>query len=300
MHSNRFVFWCTGCVALIMASSCSFGLDPVSSRESTIVSISLGGAVVAPSSSSNRAIVQGGGYLYIRTFGGPSGDSGPFYGPYEASSGSTFKTADIPAGLYSNMYIIYSARALNESDSIDLGTHYESFGTIMRYDDDVFTHFLENSDINFRLFTYFNGDVSASYTGKVTVRDKKINPIVATLVPVSNSVYTIFQLGSLVSQNPMARKFFHLTGVTVDGATTRISFNITFAPTTSPLTLERVILYTPEGKLIQSFESPGTVPYGSSVPFVTEAPYEEDYYLYLEYQSSAGVDISFSGSLIEG
>lgn len=56
----------------------------------------------------SRAIVQGDGFLYIRTVGDSPSLIGKFYGPFEVSSGSVFSTTEIPAGTYASLAVIYA------------------------------------------------------------------------------------------------------------------------------------------------------------------------------------------------
>ena len=128
-------------IAVLCLASCSFvSLSPAKSGGSkAALSLSLGMLQADASGTVSRAIVQGGGYLYIRTIGGPTGNSGPFYGPYPVSAGGTFTTEDIPAGSYDMIGFFYSATALDESKSISVGGSTYTFRQLMSLDDSRFT-----------------------------------------------------------------------------------------------------------------------------------------------------------------
>lgn len=301
MKAKSVMFQFSALAVLILLSSCSFGLQPASSRDSAVVSVSLGGALIPSSAASvtDRALVQGTGYLYIRTLGGPTGDSGPFYGPYEASSGSVVKITDIPAGAYSDMYIIYSARVLNESDIIYLPAGF-TFGKVMHYDDAAFTEFMSNADVNFRLFSYFDNEVSAVFTGKVDIRTGRVNQISSKLVPVTYGVNNIYVMTSSVmpALSTMSRKFFRLENFDVRPLSTEtlpIGFELTAG--SSSLNIGRCALYVSDGSVLRMFDPVGTIPTDGYHLFIDAEELKMDsvYYLYLEYSSASDFSIYFTG-----
>jgi len=84
MKKNLSVMTLTILLAGFFLSACSFGFEPAWKKDDGKATVTLQFKSLSDSEglSVPRAIVQGAGYLYIRTIGGPTGSDGPFYGPF--------------------------------------------------------------------------------------------------------------------------------------------------------------------------------------------------------------------------
>jgi hypothetical protein len=246
-------------------------------------------------SGGNRAIVQGSGFLYFRTVGGPTGDTGPFYGPYEVSSGSSFKTADIPAGSYSDIGVIFSANRLDETKTFTWKSGTYTFAQLMRLGDTEFNE-LTSSNAPIDLNEYLNGEVSTGLLGKVTLSEGKTTELAVVLIPSSGGLYEIdltrMHSLSVGAQPTKVRKFFCLSGVSYAEAVSELDVVCAVIPGAETVTLGVCALYGPDGVLVSSFEPAGAL---TSVKTLTAAVKPaHNYYLYLEYQALSPFTLSFS------
>lgn len=183
-------FVCVPVILILLVSSCSLGLDPAKSG-ATEVSFSVG------ESPSGRLIAPGTGYLYIRTVGGPTGDNGPFYGPFQLSAGSVFTTTDIPAGSYDGFGILYATEPL-EGLSQYWGEPGEllSFRQLMSLPDSDFLEFTEGthpSDFD----NLVDGRATAEMLENVRIVAGQRNVIAAKLMPVVGE-NTSYSMGSIL------------------------------------------------------------------------------------------------------
>lgn len=181
---KRYLFVISLLSALLILS-CSLGLDPAKSG-STEVSFSVGEATAG------RIIAPGTGYLYIRTVGGPTGENGPFYGPYQLSAGSIFTTTDIPAGSYDGFGILYATEPLGSLYDERLYSVYEdkTFTELMSLPDDEFMEFgfleglLGEYPDNTAFDILINGRATAEMLENVRIIAGQRNIIAAKLMPV--------------------------------------------------------------------------------------------------------------------
>lgn len=295
---------CSTITIVLVLIGCAFGLMPDKSSTATNVSLRFAGIANPDGSASSRAIVQGGGYLYIRTVGGPVGDSGPFYGPYAVSSGSTFATDDIPAGTYSMIGLMYSASPLDESKTFTFNSGSYTFRQLMTLPDDQFEALVSGDDsgpedesAGSSLEDFFGGQVSGGLVESVTVKKGETTEISVTLVPMTGMGY-VFDLSAtqtvqIPAQASMTRKFFMLENIAMPtGTTADLSCTVTPA-SGSTVTLGIVALYDGSGKLIVAHPAVGTVSEGKT--YTATASSGGDFYLYIEYQSAAAVTLSFAG-----
>lgn len=198
--------------------------DPASSRST--LSMRLGTLQADSSGNVSRAIVQGDGYLYIRTIGGPTGSTGPFYGPYSVSSGSTFTTNEIPAGTYSKLFVIYSGKLLNDPTKFAvLGGSY-SFTEFMSAPDDLLSAFLDQVNTDTKttdpgqeaLGNSFEGMASYGLRQNLTLPGGGTTNLTMILSPISgsNTEIQLWQSSSYTfSSTSSVRRFYRLSGVNV-------------------------------------------------------------------------------------
>jgi len=207
-------------MSVFFSSSCSLGLEPFTGKQSDLPQVTIQFSQIASGAdrSVSRAIVQGGGFLYIRTIGGPTGDKGPFYGPYPVSANSNFITTDIPAGQYTSMFILYSGEVLDGSYVIDYGVVGYPFTALMSLPDSDFISFAgTNTPTSQNLGDFFAGRVSFGEKQNVTLQAGKTTNISMTLVPVTGSA-TDKQLPvgapNLTFYSPtLIKKFYRINGV---------------------------------------------------------------------------------------
>lgn len=158
---------CAVVLVAVFAVSCSNSFEPAwkASDGKTTLSIRLGNPA-APSASS-RLVVQHGGYLYIQT--GHDAGTAILYGPWKVSAGDTFTTNDIPAGTYSAMHLIYTAKPLPDAGPIILASPLMSFTIALRTYLDDFMMPLDS--------------VSLATIPDVTIIEGTTNVLKATLLP---------------------------------------------------------------------------------------------------------------------
>lgn len=305
MKNSAFRLFVPALVAVLFLSACSFGLVPASSRESAAtVSIKLG-SLSATSNSTSRAIVQGSGYLYLRTVGGPTGDSGPFYGPYSVSSGESFSTTDIPAGTYTFMALYYSANKLDETKTLSFNGGTYTFRQIMQMSDDVLMS-KDNSISGTTFADLFGGEVSTGRTNEVTLAAGSTTALSATLIPVCGENNCICAGNSgyaLPSTSTTVKTFYVISGIsTAKGST----ISCTMTPGASgTATIGTVMFYGFDGTPLSTPKSVGTITAATTITETvtgtdttidtTTANSYSAAYLYIEYQA-ADLTLSFDGS----
>jgi hypothetical protein len=297
MKSKKFVaVILTSFVAIAVSlSSCAFGVLPSWNKDSNAtVLLSFGGLDLA-SSSSGRAVVQGGGYLYLRTIGGPSGNAGPFYGPYSVSAGTPFSSTDLPAGTYKSIFILYSAVALDEAKTFSFnGTTY-TFRQLMQLSDDGFYSMVENDDaLGLAIDKYFDGQVSGQLIENVTLKAGETTSLSATLLPLTGLDHYI-DLSSrssfaLPPTTVMVRKFYELDKVSA-GSGSELAVTLTPAAGTTA-NIGIVALYDGAGRKLASSAAAGTV--SAAQKYKATANGDSTMFLYVEYQASSLV-MSFEG-----
>jgi hypothetical protein len=305
MKNSAFSLFVPALIAILILSACTFGLVPASSRDSAAtVSLKLG-SLDATGNLPSRAIVQGGGYLYIRTVGGPTGDSGPFYGPYPVSSGENFSTTDLPAGTYTFMALYYSANKLDETKTLSFNGGTYTFRQIMQMSDDV----LMSKDTSISGTTFadlFGGEVSTGRTHEATLAAGSTTALSATLIPVCGENNSIFAGNSgyaLPSTSTTVKTFYVISGIsTAKGST----ISCTMTPGASgTATIGTVMFYGFDGTPLSTPKSVGTITAATTVTATvtgtdttidtTTANSYSAAYLYIEYQAT-DLTLYFGGS----
>jgi hypothetical protein len=281
---------------ICLFSACSLGLLPEWTRDSA-ATVSFGfGAIDLPGSPGGRAIVQGGGYLYLRTVGGPTGTSGPFYGPYTVSAGGTLTTTDLPAGSFKFIGILYSATILDETKTFTYNGSIVTFRQLMRLDDSAFDTLTSGNDsIGNALDEWFAGEVSGAIVPSVTLKAGETTNVSATLMPFTGPSYRI-DLASMQSvplpvTSSMTRKFYRLEGLSAPAGSKMVCTLTPAAGTTANIGF--VALYDNDGKKISANAGVGEV--SSAQTYEATSNGDSEMYLYVEYSASS-LTMSFSGA----
>ncbi len=144
---------------------------------------------------SSRAILDSGGYVYIRAIGGPSGDVGPLWGPL-AVSGKSLVISDIAPGVYSNIIVLHTILELEENtyslyavDGNPVGEY--TFQQIMAFSDVVLNQYLVlRVDYDALFEMILEGFGSAVLTGPVVIKPG-VNSMALTLVPQCPSGFAV-------------------------------------------------------------------------------------------------------------
>lgn len=255
--------------------SCSLGLDPAKSG-STEVSFSVGEATAG------RLIAPGTGYLYIRTVGGPTGDNGPFYGPYQLSAGSVFTTTDIPAGSYDGFGILYATEPLGSlwNQSLQVPFNSMNFTELMSLTDSDFIKFafegktnVYNPDLT-SFDILIDGRATAEMLENVRIVAGQRNVIAAKLMPVIGDNNLIDMNTNYLQIVPIqgnttarSRRFFELD-ITLADVTPYNSLKFNYSFTTGEF-LSSMIIYDQSGKILggKLVNSPGPVFGELAVPY---------------------------------
>jgi len=291
-------------MSVFFSSSCSLGLEPFTGKQSDLPQVTIQFSQIASGAdrSVSRAIVQGGGFLYIRTIGGPTGDKGPFYGPYPVSANSNFITTDIPAGQFSSMWILYSAEVLDGSYVIDYGVVGYPFTALMALPDSDFISFAgTNTPTSQNLGDFFAGRVSFGEKQNVTLQAGKTTNISMTLVPVTGTGTSIninFADGAnqIFDSPQLIKKFYKLdcTANPAAGPIKTVHSALIFQTSPYANMLQKIDFYDRNGKLLSYTTSGGpTLVSGmtyilevASFPSILDANGNVEVYMYLEYSGS--------------
>lgn len=270
-------------LAILLAVSCSPGLEPA--KSGARVSVSLDSFIPPTGTSSGRAVAPDYGYLYIRTIGGPLGDTGPCYGPFRLSTGSTFTTTAIPAGSYAGIGILYATEPLEDRTASYNNVNY-TFIEIMLLPDSSFLDFTEGSGFTPSGFdTMIDGYASGFLLEGVTVYQGRDNVLSARLEPI---------MGTPTASNSTMGSFLTDTGTIVRRF---YEFDIS-DPAYFPSGVSTCNLYATEGFFTRAilFDRFG-VPVCElidSIPQTFPARYET-LYLYIEGPGTSELNYDFSG-----
>jgi len=291
-----------------LIQSCSFGLEPAwKSSALTTLAFKLGSLPRSGADRESHAIVQGNGFLYLRTVGGPGGGGGPLYGPFPVTSGSEFVTTLVPAGRYDWIGVLYAARTLDEEKTVSGLTL--TLGQMLRLPDDQFIQLIEGSENGDQVNAFFDGEASGGFLQGVTIVEGTRNAFSLTLKPLTCAAYTVdfteYTGGSPAITLPAgtrARKFVHLMNCTKPAGLENIVMVCTIGAVGSPAGVGILALYGQDGRLLDQLPPAGTVSTSSPVRRTASWPagYDEPgtaygFYLYIEY--SGTVSLAF---VVEG
>jgi len=284
---------------ILLFSACALGFEPAwkGKSDKAVIAFRLAVPELPASSTYARAIAQGGGYIYIRTLGGPS-SSTPYYGPYRVGAGELFETTDLPPGTYDGIGVLYSPESL-ETKSIGYGGVATPFATLMQLSDADFNAFSSNGDTS--LFNeMLNGDASGFMIKNVTLKTGEVNSFKLTMQPMTGPATTVdtsvLPTVNLASPAPasLVRKFIKIKNVNPTLGYTITNLVATVSATGSP-TLGTGALYDQQGQLLQAFPVPATNPIASAA--VYSVPYTMgDHFFYIEYQTT---DLAIAFSKVE-
>lgn len=183
----------------------SCGFEPAWKSQDTTVSFRLGPAA--------RAVALGGGYLYIRPLGGPLGiGPKPYLGPIELSAGDTFTTTEIAPGSYDGFALVYSPYII---DDMNYGNG-RSVQTVFTASDADFLQDVVTAGTNAPFIDEIvNHAGSCANTGPVTVAEKEVTEVKATLLPMTNLVYDVMNntLGTFGVSNGQYYRFRYFVRV---------------------------------------------------------------------------------------
>ncbi len=275
---------------ILLFSACALGFEPAwkGKTDTTAIAFQLATPDLPSSSSYARAIALGGGFIYIRTIGGPSGN-GTMYGPYRVASGAVFETTDVPPGTYDGIGVLYAPEPL-ESKHIVYPTVDTPFATLMRMSDADFGTFSDGESSKFN--EMLDGDVSGFKLNNVTLKSGTTNTLKLTLAPITGPASTVI-IGNTINLSSSAtlkRKFIKVANVIPTVGNQLSEVNSSIPPGT---TLGVTAFYNSLGKLLQAFPAPVTNPIVA--PQVSSTPYTtgDYFYFYIEYQAAAAINVAF-------
>ncbi len=294
-----------GILALVFSASCSLGLEPArNDTGSGTLSLSLAtlpgysprGALT---DSAGRAVVQGGGYLYIRPLGGPGGTGAKrYYGPYQIRSTSSgydlFKTTDIPGGSYSGLAVLFAASPV-ESVPVTLPSGETTLGAVLSLPDADFLAAV-TADLSDGLTAFdiaLDDSASFAITGATTIRPNSTTNLSVTLVPATNKVLFAIEGGGLsYERNENHRAFIRVKDLkalfgSMNPGTSSLAITVQ-NPLAQGVTLSAFAAYRANGSLI-----PGSV--ATNIPLASEqttyktAAWDgnDTGYLYVEFNGTA-------------
>lgn len=285
----------------ILFLSCSHFFEPAWKADSgaTRFAITLG------STPSDRALVRGSGYLYIRTIGGPSSATGPFYGPFEVSSGDTFISTDLPAGSYEGIGILVASRRLDSLTGVFAGQTL-TFSEAMQLPDDQFNEFTDGSDGDSPFDAMLDGYASGYLIKNPELRSGVVNSFAITLQPMTSSASALSFSGSgAVTLTPLVasateRRFVSLEDALSSNNSTVKAVDWQITAGSSPVTLGTVSLFNEDGNQIVSYPAVGTIAAGTSKSFSAGVVSGWRYYVYLEYTTSSSITLTAKTLVVEG
>ena len=322
-----------GILALFLSASCSLGLEPARSDAgsgtlslslSTLPGYSPSGARTDPS---GRAVVQGGGYLYIRPLGGPGGTGAKrYYGPYPIRANSTgydlFKTTDIPGGSYDGLAVLFAASPV-DTVAVTLPVRGETtLGAVLSLPDADFRAAV-TADLTSGLTALdVSLDDSASFaiTGATTIRPNSITNLSVTLVPATNKVLSAIEGGGVAyDRSETHRAFIRVTGLkdrfgSMSPGTASLAIT-TSNPLAQSVTLSAFAAYRANGSLIPgSVATNVALASGQTTRATAVWDGSDSCYLYAEFAgtalnfsfeaisggSGAALNVSFTGTSVQG
>ncbi|NLK61306.1 MAG: hypothetical protein GX290_09710, partial [Treponema sp.] len=191
---RKVIFALTAAFALVaFLSACGIGLEPAKSG-STEVSFTINTLPVVGSDGtvrSNRAIVPGGGYLYVRMIGGPSTDK-PFLGPYRVSGTDRVRVSitDIPAGSYDAMFVLLAATEVH-TEYVSIDDKEILFADILSLPDVDFIDVVDPDEEEYvenepdELDMFFKGLASFGFVESPRVRANVTNTFRLSMIPIT-------------------------------------------------------------------------------------------------------------------
>ncbi len=273
-------------LSMLLAVSCEPNLLPAwkSGKEATITLMvnTLPSGVTGKDSTGGRAVIQGGGYLYIQT--GLTAADAVLYGPYQVTPGTALEIQDIPPAFYPFIALVYTDGIKSDSKPVVIS----GGGTD------------NNAEYRSALAATIGDPATFSYLMLTDVNIIKgtANPIKATLVPLTaDTVNAGFSSASVsfplqTSAGQTARRFVKLenAGLNIPAGNTLKSVTISMRNASGTTAqFGRLDLYNTDGSLLEaspnlpqtlapsSMVTPQTLTYGAGT----------DFFAYVEYSGSA-------------
>ncbi len=318
MKKQNFRFLRALAAFAITAASCSFDAQPAWMKKPAETTVSFNFGSSGPDMQDSRALVQGKGYFYILTVGGPAGDSGPFYGPFEVQTGTEFKTTAIPAGSYTGFMLIHSARQLDETFKFTVAGSTLTFREFITRED-ISTSFLTmNSEtgegtgtgggtgtgyplaeVAAQFFNFFAGEASIGLIQSVSIEKGKDNVLSCTLRPVPSMEYLVVPDNCLTSTLPgtteQLRKFVSIYGSLPEPPNNILKLSLSLPAGTNAASLGQVVLYGENGTKLAVLASGTTLSSkdSPSVEYQYQQKTDEPLFLYVEYVGSLTVSACY-------
>ena len=245
--------------------SCPLSVNPASGDRATL---KVHFSVPRSMESGGRAVIGTGGFLYVRTLGGPVGDKGPAYGPYILSGGEVTIT-DIPTGTYSNMVFLHSVTDLSGSILTFNGVEM-TFEDAVGLSDTAYTAEVLNAGPEEGFSALVDGLGSEGKTGTIRIRPGS-NVIRVTLVPLYSMerVVAMHRAGSMYygSYGSDGNRFIRIDLLPDPADWQSLRFNVSSENPAAPF-----VLYNRLGSIISGFSfNSGVLAYSALAP-VSELP----------------------------
>lgn len=285
----------------VLFVSCSHFIDPAWKADDGATRF----AVTLGSKPAERALVRGSGFLYIRTIGGPSSATGPYYGPYPVSSGDTFISTELPAGSYEGIGIIVASKRLDSLTGVFAGQTL-TFSEAMMLPDDQFNEFTDGSGGDSPFNAMLDGYASGYLIKDPVLRSGVINSFSITLEPMTSPASTLSFSGSgSVVLTPLVasateRRFVSLDDAITSSDSTVLAVDWQISAGSSPVTLGTVALFDEKGNQIVSYQDVGLIAAGGSKSFAAGVVSGWRYHVYLEYTTASSITLTAKTLAVEG
>lgn len=296
----------TAAFALVaFLSACGMGLEPAKTG-STEVSFTINTLPVVGSDGtvrSNRAIVPGGGYLYVRMIGGPSTDK-PFLGPYRVSGTDRVRVSitDIPAGSYDAMFVLLAATEVH-TEYVSIDDKEILFADILSLPDVDFIDVVDPDEEEYvenepdELDMFFKGLASFGFVESPRVRANVTNTFRLSMIPITPYWIDLHHgEGYLyIEEYPGSfRGFVSISGLDALAVSESLGLGVQMMLTITnggpnvpvppgALTINRMITYDGEGKpLATMVSSPVVLNRTKSAQYFAPLASGDEMYLYLD------------------
>jgi hypothetical protein len=244
-------------VILSVFIACFTGLEPATNgqpnEKTTETSLTIAFPSLPAVGYQPRAVIQGGGYLYIQI---GSGTDAKLYGPYEVDNTNMITITDLPAGNHSFFAVLYASAPL---PSLGPVTAAETGLTETAYRSAV--------------SGLFAADTAASckVLSNVVIALNRINELNCTLIPFTSELldcgYTAS--GTTLDLSGDGHRFVMLSNFdSIPTETRRASTKINLTNTsTNAISIQNVAVYNADGTLAASTPAgnPGTIAAGATV-----------------------------------
>jgi uncharacterized repeat protein (TIGR02543 family) len=290
-------------ISFLFLVSCSMGLEPVwKAKDKTVVSLKFASLESASASSSGRALLQGTGYLYIRTIGTVSTGEGSLYGPYSAAAGQVFETTEIPEGVYAGIGFLFTTIQLDTKTYTYMGKSY-GFRELMQLPDAEFNIFSDGENGESAFSQCINGEASGIMVNDVTILPGQTNSFDVTLEPITGLASEVdaaadpYFTYTSDMPNTLRKKFIRLEniGLSLPPGMMISELVCTMTASDPTTTVGYVALYDETGNLVMSIPPVGTM----AGPAAFAAPYTSGntFYVYFECKGTS-LDFAFSATLV--